>query len=205
MFVYWRLIYSLAHHKGSPQGFYKTCTWHERQTYKHNPKVSPFGIALVKKKKAIKLGDADVPLTISVCVWKSTVSWWRNVRKVRRKVDRRKEGKKEGRQERRTEGRKRRKNKERRKESKEGIHARFNKPKNQDFSLTMNHSTNHSMGQSVSQPTNQPTNHTAITIRQIQPHTDYLSEDTTTSAWAAVGVRDKEEEKEHWLIDWLID
>ena len=31
---------------------------HERKTYKHKPEVSPFGIALVKKKWQIKLGDA---------------------------------------------------------------------------------------------------------------------------------------------------
>ena len=30
---------------------YNTCTWHQRKTYKHNPKVSPFGIALVKTEK----------------------------------------------------------------------------------------------------------------------------------------------------------
>ena len=57
---------------GSPQGFslvqtlhklglpgiqYKTCTLYKRKTYKHNPKVSPFGIALVKKWQ-IKLRDA---------------------------------------------------------------------------------------------------------------------------------------------------
>ena len=47
---------------GSPQGFsqiqishtswiqYKTCTLHKHNTNKHNPKGSPFGIALVKKK-----------------------------------------------------------------------------------------------------------------------------------------------------------
>ena len=29
----------------------------ERKTYKHNPKVSPFGIALVQKKKANKVND----------------------------------------------------------------------------------------------------------------------------------------------------
>ena len=28
---------------------YKTCTVYKRKTYKHNPKVSPFGIALVNK------------------------------------------------------------------------------------------------------------------------------------------------------------
>ena len=33
------------------------CTLQKRKTYKHNPKVSPFGIALVKKWQ-IKLGDA---------------------------------------------------------------------------------------------------------------------------------------------------
>ena len=36
---------------------YKTCTLHKRKPYKHNPKGSPFGIALVKKWQ-IKLGDA---------------------------------------------------------------------------------------------------------------------------------------------------
>ena len=30
---------------------YKTCTLHKRKTYKHNPKGSPFGIALVKNGK----------------------------------------------------------------------------------------------------------------------------------------------------------
>ena len=57
LFIYcWRIA-------RSPQGFsqvqishtswtqYKTCTLHKRQTYKHNPQVSPFGIALVKKEK----------------------------------------------------------------------------------------------------------------------------------------------------------
>ena len=37
--------------------FYKTCTLHK--TYKHNPKVNPFGIALlIKIKRHIQLGDA---------------------------------------------------------------------------------------------------------------------------------------------------
>ena len=30
---------------------YKTCTFYKRKTHKHNPKVSPFGIALVKTGK----------------------------------------------------------------------------------------------------------------------------------------------------------
>ena len=55
--VYWRLIsYSPANRTRSPQGFHKTCTLHKQKTYKYNPKVSPFGIALIKM--AIKLGDA---------------------------------------------------------------------------------------------------------------------------------------------------
>ena len=52
-------VYSPVNRTGSPQGFsqvqishkliqYKTCTLHERKTYKHNPKVSRFAIALVK-------------------------------------------------------------------------------------------------------------------------------------------------------------
>ena len=61
----WLIAQSTAQ---SPQGFsqvqishtswiqYKTCTLHKRKTYKHNPKGSPFGIALVKNDK--KLGDA---------------------------------------------------------------------------------------------------------------------------------------------------
>ena len=47
--------YSPANRTGSPQGFCETRTLHK--IYKHNPKVSPFGIALIKKM-AIKLGDA---------------------------------------------------------------------------------------------------------------------------------------------------
>ena len=54
--------YSLVNRTGSPRGFhtlkyrtsriqYKTSTLHTRKTYKHNPKVSPFGIALVKNDK----------------------------------------------------------------------------------------------------------------------------------------------------------
>ena len=43
--------YSPANHTGSPQGFYKTCTLHRHKTYTHNPKVSPFGIALIKDGK----------------------------------------------------------------------------------------------------------------------------------------------------------
>ena len=36
---------------------YKSCTLYTGKTYKHNPKISPFGIALVTKWQ-IKLGDA---------------------------------------------------------------------------------------------------------------------------------------------------
>ena len=35
----------------------QTCTVYKRKTYKHNPKVSPFGIVFVKKWQ-IQLGDA---------------------------------------------------------------------------------------------------------------------------------------------------
>ena len=48
---------SPANRTGSPQGFYKACTFYKHKTYKNNPKVSPFGIALINKM-AIKLGDA---------------------------------------------------------------------------------------------------------------------------------------------------
>ena len=37
-----------AHTQLKTQGFYKTCTLHKQKTYEHNPKVSPFGIALIK-------------------------------------------------------------------------------------------------------------------------------------------------------------
>ena len=64
-YYYLLLAYTIAQstHSGSPQGFsliqishtnliqYKTCTSHERKTCKHNPKGSPFGIALVKNGK----------------------------------------------------------------------------------------------------------------------------------------------------------
>ena len=62
LFIYSRLIYSpqstgkawvRAFHKFNYRTSWipcKTCTLHKRKTYKHNPKVSPFGIALVKKK-----------------------------------------------------------------------------------------------------------------------------------------------------------
>ena len=43
--------YSPANRTGSPQVLvlviYKTCTLHKHKPYKHNPKVSPFGIALI--------------------------------------------------------------------------------------------------------------------------------------------------------------
>ena len=39
-------VYSPANRTGSPQGYYKTCTLHKHKTYKHNPKVCPFGSAL---------------------------------------------------------------------------------------------------------------------------------------------------------------
>ena len=40
--------YSPTNRTGSPQSFYKTCTLHKHKTYKHNLKVSPFSIALIK-------------------------------------------------------------------------------------------------------------------------------------------------------------
>ena len=61
LFIYVLLAYSAVNRSRSPQGFsqiqishtnwieYKTCTLHTRKTYKHNPKGSPFGIALVNK------------------------------------------------------------------------------------------------------------------------------------------------------------
>ena len=66
LFIYLLKSYSPVNCTGSPQGFsqvhisnktYKTYILHKRKTYKHNPKVSPFDIALVKKWQ-IKLGDA---------------------------------------------------------------------------------------------------------------------------------------------------
>ena len=57
------LAKSPVNRSGSPKGFsqvkishtsqiqYKTCTLLRRKTYKHNPKGSPFGIALVKNNK----------------------------------------------------------------------------------------------------------------------------------------------------------
>ena len=56
--------YSPVNRTESPQGFFTSSNsiqveyntnMHKRKTYKQNPKVSPFGIALVKKKKEIKL------------------------------------------------------------------------------------------------------------------------------------------------------
>ena len=77
LFIYLFKAYSPINRTGPPQGFslktnqilhklniYKTCTFYKRKTYKHNPKVSPFDLALVKKKKKkkkkshMKLGDA---------------------------------------------------------------------------------------------------------------------------------------------------
>ena len=62
--------YSPVNRTRSPQGFslnqilqklnslqYKTCTFYKRKTYKLNLKVSPFGIAVIKKWQ-IKLRDA---------------------------------------------------------------------------------------------------------------------------------------------------
>ena len=64
-------IFIEVNRTGSPQGFSqvqishklntihtKHCTLHKRKIYKYNPKVSPFGIALVKKKRQNKLADA---------------------------------------------------------------------------------------------------------------------------------------------------
>ena len=76
--IYWRLSTAQGHirafHKFKSRTSwiqYKTlCTLHQRKskTYKHNTKVGPFGIALVKKWQ-IKLGDGRcwvIPLTVSV-------------------------------------------------------------------------------------------------------------------------------------------
>ena len=59
VFIYWRLLaqsttqghLSAFHQIKSDTSWiqYKTCTLYKRKTYKHNPKVSPFGIAVVKK------------------------------------------------------------------------------------------------------------------------------------------------------------
>ena len=61
--IYWLKAYSSVNRIGSPQGvslnqiLLKLNTKenmdiiYKRKTYKHNPKVSPFGIALVKKGK----------------------------------------------------------------------------------------------------------------------------------------------------------
>ena len=51
------MAYSPVNRTGSPQGFsqgqisHKLNTIHKRKTYKHNFKVSPFGIALVENGK----------------------------------------------------------------------------------------------------------------------------------------------------------
>ena len=58
LFIYWRLISSTA--QGHLRAFhkfksyiswiqFKTFSFYKHKTYKHNPKVCPFGIALVKK------------------------------------------------------------------------------------------------------------------------------------------------------------
>ena len=47
LFVCLLKAYSPANRTWSPQGFYKTCTLYKHKTYRHNPKVSPVGIALV--------------------------------------------------------------------------------------------------------------------------------------------------------------
>ena len=64
LFVYWTealyiyiiyiIIYSPANRTVSPQDFYKTCTLHKHKTYKHNPKLSPFGIALIKSGNKVR-------------------------------------------------------------------------------------------------------------------------------------------------------
>ena len=46
--------YSPANHTGSPRGFYQTCTLHKHKAYKQNPKVSPFGIALIKNGNKVR-------------------------------------------------------------------------------------------------------------------------------------------------------
>ena len=61
LLIYWRFIaqstaqgqLSAFHKFKSSTSWiqYKTCTLHKRKTCKHNPKVSPFGIALVKNGK----------------------------------------------------------------------------------------------------------------------------------------------------------
>ena len=68
LFIYWRLIaqstaqahlgafYKIKYYINWTQ--YKTCTCYKHKTYKHNPKVSLFGIYCSRKKWQIKLGDA---------------------------------------------------------------------------------------------------------------------------------------------------
>ena len=71
LLIYLLKAYSPVNHTGSPQGFSQVQIKHKlnttqnmdtiyiykRKIYKPNPKVSPFGIALVKKKRQIKLGE----------------------------------------------------------------------------------------------------------------------------------------------------
>ena len=75
LFIY-LFIEDPVNRTGSPQGFftnsnlteyiqYKTCTFFKRKTYKHNPKVSPFAIALVKKNGKER-EEMLVPLTVTV-------------------------------------------------------------------------------------------------------------------------------------------
>ena len=71
--------YSPVNRAGSPRGLslnqilqkldiqYKTCTCYKHKTYKHNPKVSPFGIALIKKRQ-IKLRHASTTTTDRFCL-----------------------------------------------------------------------------------------------------------------------------------------
>ena len=61
LFIEGLYCYSTANHTGSPQGLYKTCTLHKHKTYKHNPKVSPFGIALIKKGNKVRPPQKDRP------------------------------------------------------------------------------------------------------------------------------------------------
>ena len=59
LFVSLLKAYSPANRTVSPRGFYRTCTLHKHKTYKHNPTVSPLGIAVITKM-AMKLGDAGI-------------------------------------------------------------------------------------------------------------------------------------------------
>ena len=76
LFIYWRLIVQSTA-QGHPGLFrhkfkcctswiqYKACTLHQRKTYKHNPKVSPFRYCS-RKNMANKVRRCWLPLTISI-------------------------------------------------------------------------------------------------------------------------------------------